>query len=164
MMQRAKWATARIVFLIMAFAGTASGGVLAYLLGPVYSWYFFNDTNFLKYRRLFLPLAVSHLKLIIDGLLNPDYRRMFTIPLTTPPLTSPDLSRVQIRTTWPEGACGCNGCTQCCIERSCPLLDPEQNRCKSYGSFFWLYFNCGRYPENVQQIRYYECPKWEVID
>ena len=27
----------------MAFAGTASGGVVAYLLGSIYSWYLFND-------------------------------------------------------------------------------------------------------------------------
>lgn len=164
MMQRAKWATARIVFLIMVFAGTASGGMLAYLLGPVYSWYFFNDTHFLKHHRLILPLAVSHLKLILEWIRDPDYRRMFTIPLTAPPMTSPDMSRVRIKTTWPHDASTCNGCVECCIKRSCSFLDPEKNQCTCYGSFFWLYFNCGRYPENVEQIRYYECPKWEVID
>jgi len=37
----------------------------------------------------------------------------------------------------------------------------KQNQCKSYGSFFWRYFNCGRYPENTKQIHYYECKKWE---
>jgi hypothetical protein len=163
MMQRAKWASARIVFLIMAFAGTASGGMLVYLLGPVYSWYFFNDTNFLKRHRLILPLAVSHLKLIIEWIRNPDYRRMFTIPLTAPPMTSPDMSRVRTRTAWLGDASDCNGCVQCCIKRSCSFLDSEKNQCTCYGSFFWLYFNCGRYPENVEQIEYYECPKWEVI-
>lgn len=44
------------------------------------------------------------------------------------------------------------------------MLDTERNRCRSYGSFFWRYFNCGRYPENSEQIRFYECNKWEVIN
>ncbi len=59
---------------------------------------------------------------------------------------------------------GCNGCIQCCTRRSCPLLDTERNLCRSYGSFFWRYFNCGRYPENTAQIRHYDCPKWEMSD
>lgn len=164
MMQKAKWATSRVVFLIMVFAGTASGGLLAYLFGPLYSWYFFRDINFLKHRRLIFPLAASHLRLIRDWIRNPDYRRMFSIPLTAPPAASPDRSRVRIRPTWVDDAYACNGCTQCCVQRSCAFLDAEKNQCMCYGSFFWLYFNCGRYPENREQIRYYQCPKWEVVD
>jgi len=30
----------------------------------------------------------------------------------------------------------------------------------SYDSFYWRYFNCGRYPAAQNQIDYYECPKW----
>ena len=164
MVQKAKWATARIVFMSAAFASAATGNVLGYLLGPLYSWYFFNDLNFLKYRRYFFPMTVCAWRLLTEWTRNPGYRGMFAIPLTSKPMAAPDLSRVRVRAAWPENDGGCNGCIQCCIRRSCPLLDTERNLCKSYGSFFWRYFNCGRYPENITQIRYYECPKWEMTD
>jgi hypothetical protein len=92
---------------------------------------------------------------------NPQYRGMFAIPLTAPPMMGPDLSRARVRADWNHSESGCNGCVECCIRRACPLLDREKNQCRSYGSFFWRYFNCGRYPENNEQIRYYDCPKWE---
>jgi hypothetical protein len=164
MVQKAKWAAARIVFMVAALASTASGNVLAYLLGPLYSWYFFNDLNFIKYRRYFSPMAVCAWRLLTEWLRNPAYRCMFAIPLTSPPVTGPDRSRVRVRAAWTETDGACNGCIQCCVRRACPLLDTDRNRCRSYGSFFWRYFNCGRYPENVEQIRYYECPKWEMSD
>ena len=164
MVQKAKWATARIVFMSAAFASAATGNVLGYLLGPLYSWYFFNDVNFLKYRRYFSPMTVCAYRLLAEWIRNPGYRGMFAIPLTSQPMAGPDLSRVRVRTAWPENDGGCNGCIQCCVQRSCPLLDTERNLCRSYGSFFWRYFNCGRYPENIRQIRYYECPKWEMTD
>ncbi|MDP3097208.1 MAG: hypothetical protein Q8M86_04620 [Syntrophales bacterium] len=44
----------------MALTGTASGSVVAYLLGPVYSWYLFNDIHFVKHHRLFPPIAVAY--------------------------------------------------------------------------------------------------------
>jgi hypothetical protein len=161
-LQKAQWAAARIVFIITALAGTASGTVLGYLLGPLYTWYFFNDFKFLRYRRLFFPLTVCGWRLLTEWIRNPAYRSMFTIPLTAPPMTGPDRSRVRIRASWPENDGACNGCTRCCTLRSCPMLDVKRNRCISYGSFFWRYFNCGRYPENAEQISFYECRKWET--
>lgn len=162
MMEKAKWAAARIIFLVMALAGTATGSAAAYLLGPVYSWYLFDDVRFLKHHRLFFPIAVAFWKLVFEWVRNPEYHRMFAIPLTAPPMMGPDLSLVRVRAAWSETDGACNGCVQCCIRRSCPMLDTERNRCLSYGSFFWRYFNCGRYPESGEQIRYYDCPKWEV--
>ncbi len=29
-------------------------------------------------------------------------------------------------------------------------------------SFFWRYFNCGRFPSQQSEIDYYGCPKWVV--
>jgi hypothetical protein len=162
-MQKWKWASARIVFLVVALTGAASGGISAYLLGPLYSWYFFNDIRFLRHHRMFLPLLVAFWKLVFEWFRRYEYRGMFAIPLTAPPMMGPDISLVRVRPTWPETDGACNGCIECCIRRACPLLDPERKRCRSYGSFFWRYFNCGRYPESDDQILYYDCHKWEVI-
>jgi len=161
-MAKVKWATARVVFLMAVLAATATGNVLAYLLGPIYSWYFFNDINFLKYNRYFYPLTICGWRLLAEWIRNPDYRNMFAIPLTAPPMIAPDQSLVRVRDTWHEINGACEGCERCCTRRSCPLLDVERKRCKSYGSFFWRYFNCGRYPENIAQVQFYDCPKWET--
>lgn len=164
MVRKAKWATARIVFMLAAFASVASVNVLGYLLAPLYTWYFFNDLKFMKYRRYFFPMAVCAWRLLAEWIRNPAYRGMFALPLTAPPATGPDLSLVRVRAAWAKTDGACNGCIQCCTRRACPLLDTDQNRCRSYGSFFWRYFNCGRYPENAEQIRYYDCQKWEMSD
>ena len=162
-MQKVKWATARVVFIMAVLVATASGNVLAYLFGPIYSWYFFKDLKFFKYHRYYYPLTICGWRLLAEWIRNPDYRNMFAIPLAAPPLIAPDRSRVRVRDTWHETNSACEGCSQCCTRRSCPLLDVERNRCKGYGSFFWRYFNCGRYPENAAQIRFYECQKWEAV-
>ena len=162
MIQKAKWATARILFMTAAFGSIATGNILGYLLGPLYSWYFFKDFNFLKYHRYFFSMTLCGWRLLAEWSRSPGYRIMFAIPLTAPPESAPDLSLVRVRSDWHESHGGCNGCVQCCTRRACPLLDPERNLCRSYGSFFWRYFNCGRYPENAAQIRHYDCPKWEM--
>jgi hypothetical protein len=161
-LQKAQWAAARIVFIIAAFAYAASGTVLGYLLGPLYSWYFLNDLHFLKHRRYFFPMIVCGWRLVAEWIRNPAYRSMFAIPLTAPPMNGPNRLLVHVRTGWLENDDACNGCTQCCTLRCCPMLDAKRNRCISYGSFFWRYFNCGRYPENTEQISFYKCPKWEI--
>ena len=158
---KAKWAAARGCFLVVAAFGLATGGLGGYVLGPLYTWYMFNDFRFLRYHRLYVPIAVAFWRLAFEWARNPQYRGMFAIPLTAPPMMGPDLSRARVRADWNHLENGCNGCVECCIRRACPLLDLEKNQCRSYGSFFWRYFNCGRYPENNEQIRYYDCPKWE---
>jgi hypothetical protein len=114
----------------MVLTGTASGSVVVYLLGPVYSWYLFNDIHFVKHNRLFPPIAVAYWKLVFEWIRNLDYRRMFASPLTASPMSGPDLFKVRVRATRPVYEDACNGCVQCCIRRSCPLLDAERNRCR----------------------------------
>ena len=80
-----------------------------------------------KHHRIFPPIAVDYWKLIFEWIRNPDYCRMFAIPLTAPPMSGPDLSKVRVRATWRVYEDACNGCVQCCIRRSCPLLDAERN-------------------------------------
>lgn len=161
-MQKLKWTTARLAFFVAVFGATATGNVLAFVLGPLYSWYFFNDLKCFKYYKYFYSISVSGWKMILSCLRDPAYRKMFAIPLAAPPMMGPNLSQARVRDSWPKDAPACNGCSQCCGRRACPLLDTESNRCRSYGSFFWRYFNCGRYPERRDQIEYYECSKWEI--
>lgn len=163
-MQKLKCASARIFFMLMIMATAAKGNLIGYLLAPLYSWYFFNDLNCFKYYRYSFAMIACYWKMILSWFQEPSYRKMLAIPLTAPPMMDPDPRRVRVRADWPGDTGTCNGCAQCCSRRSCPLLDKQTNRCLSYGSFYWRYFNCGRYPERIEQIEYYRCEKWEILD
>jgi hypothetical protein len=87
----------------------------------------------------------------------------FTPPvaLTAPPMTKPDPSLVQINPAWENGD-SCADCGKCCKKIHCPLQDKTHNQCRGYNSFYWRYFNCGRYPASQEDINRYECPKWVI--
>ncbi len=163
-MLKLKWASARVFFIMMLLATLMTGNLLGFLLGPLYSWYFFKDLNCFKYYHYSWAMIICYWQMIRAWLRDPGYRKMFAIPLTAPPRMAPDLSLARVRADWPKDTGACNGCAQCCTRRACPLLDQETNRCLSYGSFYWRYFNCGRYPERTEQIVYYRCEKWEILD
>lgn len=162
-MQKLKWGGFRILFIVVMTAAAASGSLLVYLFGPVYSWYFFGDFNFIKHRQYVFPMILCGLNFLKDLYQDLEFRSAFIMPLTAPPLDSPDLTVVRISTTWSSGVLNCSNCNNCCTGRYCPLLNCETNQCRSYGSFYWRYFNCGRFPESRKQIRLYDCPKWEVV-
>ena len=64
--------------------------------------------------------------------------------------------------SWEGDLRSCNGCISCCDQLGCIFLDRKNRQCAVYGSFFWKYFNCGRYHSNQFQIDYYGCPKWKM--
>ncbi|MEJ2692947.1 MAG: hypothetical protein P8166_07780 [Candidatus Thiodiazotropha sp.] len=86
---------------------------------------------------------------------------MFSVPLTSPPRTIPDLAATTLQPLWPHGA-SCGDCSDCCRPggSACPLLDEAKGLCRGYDSFYWRYFNCGRFPSDSSEIEYYGCRKW----
>jgi hypothetical protein len=64
-----------------------------------------------------------------------------------------------ISPAWENGE-SCADCGKCCKKIQCPLQEETYNRCMGYDSFYWRYFNCGRYPAGQGDIDRYECPKW----
>ena len=160
---RVKWLLARTVFAAFALSCFVTGGLLAYVLGPIYAWYLFGDLRFWKYQRFVFPVWRSAWRQLGEWLGTPTYRQMLAIPVVSPPRIAPDLALVRVRSAWPSSDGSCGGCVKCCSHRRCALLNAETNQCRSYGSFFWSYFNCGRYPESQKQIQYYSCGKWEPL-
>ena len=156
-------AAARITFVFFSFLAAITGGLSAYILAPLYSYYYFNDFNPRKNHRYFLPIAFKNWQLAYHWLSDRSYRDMFILRLSAPPMLSPDPKLVRLTGSWKAESKDCNQCIKCCEKIKCPLLDREKKLCSSYGSFFWRYFNCGRYPETTKQIKYYNCPKWELI-
>ena len=156
-----KWAILRLGFITISFINLFTLGIFSWLILPFYSKLFFNDYNPTKYIKYLYKIYFTFFKIFLKHLTKPNVREAFTVPLVSAPILSPTDLKLILNPNWQGSRSDCNGCLQCCIKAECPLIDFENKRCKSYGSFFYRYFNCGRFPANKQQITYYECPKWD---
>lgn len=150
-----RWAAARIIFVFCSGLGVTTG-VGCYILSPLFCYWFFGSLRFWKYLHLTLPIIrfTYHLAyLCLKG------RSVNYIPWTAPPMRGPDIEVVRINPAWTNGD-SCEGCGKCCRKIKCPFQDKIKSHCLSYNSFYWRYFNCGRYPTSQAEIDLYECPKW----
>ena len=157
-----RWAVARVTFItyISLSVLTVVGG---FVTAPLMSWYFFGDWRFWRHFRAGAAMFPHSIRLL--GLIARDSRGfMFSVPLTSPPHSVPDPGITRLHPGWEQGG-GCGDCTNCCRPGGlvCPLLDEEQGLCMGYNSFYWRYFNCGRFPSVNPEIDYYDCRKWVVI-
>lgn len=154
-LNKVKWAGARILFIGCTAFGILSG-VGLYLFAPLFSYWFFGTPRFWKYAgmgpRLML-YAYSMAYRYVKGEFSP------SISLTAPPMSKPDLRIVQINPEWQNGD-ACADCGKCCKKIACPLHENANGHCMGYNSFYWRYFNCGRYPASQKEIDWYGCPKW----
>ncbi len=155
------YALARLAFIIYIVFSilTLIGG---FLTAPVMTWYFLGDWRFWRHWRAGLGLLPHGLRLTAM-MLGHKRAFMFSVPLTSPPRSAPDPLIAVARADWGHGA-SCGSCSNCCKPGgyACPLLDNEQQACRGYDSFYWRYFNCGRYPTFDEEIRYYDCRKWAL--
>jgi hypothetical protein len=159
--QTLKWAGARIGFY--AYIGFSMATVVGgFVTAPLMTWFFFNDWRFWRYwrraRRLF-----PHAWHIVWQMLKREGRFMFSVPLTSPPQQEPDHRLVELSPAWQHGS-SCGSCQRCCevLSLRCPVLDETTGFCTGYNSFYWRYFNCGRYPTRTTEINYYGCGKWRM--
>jgi hypothetical protein len=126
------------------------------------TWYFYGDWRFWRFLSSAPRLFIHALRLL--RLMHSDNRGfMFTTPLSSSPRSSPDPSSTSLLRLWPHGR-SCGDCSNCCRPggHACPLLDEESGLCRGYDSFYWRYFNCGRFPSTPAEIDYYDCRKWVV--
>jgi len=154
-----RWILARLAFITYIIFSVVSliGG---FLTAPLMTWYFFGDWRFWRHWRAGLGLLPHGLRLTAM-MLGHGRGFMFSVPLASPPRTVPDPAIAAFRSDWRHGG-SCGDCSNCCRPggRVCPLLDTERQVCRGYDSFYWRYFNCGRYPSTAEEIRYYDCRKW----
>lgn len=156
-----RWAMARLTFItyIGLSMVTLVGG---FLTAPLMTWYFYGDWRFWRHwssGRYLMPHAWRLLKLMRKD----DREFMFSVPLTSPPRSAPAPGAAALHPDWTPGP-SCGGCTNCCRAggHACPLLDETANLCRGYDSFYWRYFNCGRFPSTNDEISYYDCRKWVI--
>ena len=152
-----RWAVLRIIFLGCVGSSMLTG-VGFYLLAPYFSYCLFRSLCFWRHLPLSLRLIRYTYRLAFMALRGD---LVLSFPISAPPAPGPDLSIVRPRDTWSDGE-NCGHCEICCRLLGCPLLDGSTEGCTAYGSFFWRYFNCGRYPTSQEDIDRYRCPKWEM--
>lgn len=159
LLQKIGWASARLLFMVyIGFAMLSLVGGL--MSAPLMTQLFFNDWRFWRYWSRGWRLLPHGWKLLWMALRGQG-EFMFSVPLTSPPQSLPDRSLVTLSPTWSHGS-GCGTCQRCCQvkELRCPVLDESSGFCSGYNSFYWRYFNCGRYPSRQFEIDYYGCGKW----
>ena len=147
-----------IAYLMFAVVSVVGG----FLTAPLMTWYFFGDWRFWRHWHAGIGLLPHALRLV--RLMFTDNRAfMFSVRLTSPPHSSPDPGVARLNPRWPHGK-SCGDCSNCCRPGGhvCPLLDESAGLCRGYDSFFWRYFNCGRFPSVEAEIAYYDCRKWLV--
>lgn len=159
--QQLGWAAKRLIF--QAYIGfslvTVVGG---YVTAPLMTYYFFGDWRFWRHwnpgwRLLFHGWSMVYRIARSNG----EHNFMFSVPLTSPPASAPNRNVVRRRQDWAFGS-SCGTCHRCCELIDCPVLDERTGLCQGYDSFYWRYFNCGRYPSAQNEIDFYGCPKWEL--
>jgi len=160
-LQTARFALARLAFYgYLGFSlFTVVGG---FITAPVMTWFFFGDWRFWRHLNPAWRLYAHGLKMFYLTLKGENNGFLFSVPLTSPPVSSPLSSVVKLRSDWKEGS-SCGDCSRCCSKIGCPVLNEENGLCLGYDSFYWRYFNCGRYPSMQSEIDYYGCPKWAML-
>ena len=160
-LSKMRWALARMTFIAyLAFSiVTLVGG---FLTAPVMTWYFFGDWRFWRHWTAGLGL-MPHAWRMLALMVRDERGFMLAVPLTSPPRSTPNPVTVVLQPDWPPGP-SCGSCSNCCRAGgyTCPLLDEPAGLCRGYDSFYWRYFNCGRFPSTSEEIGYYGCQKWEL--
>jgi len=147
-----------LYFLLVIFFLT--GGLAIFIFAPLYKLAFAPRA---KWRSINAPRVWVHVyKIAWRSLSSKGYRDLYPCKLGDPPVFSNDPAIMRIRENWQGAADNCDACgDSCCARLNCPLLD-NNGRCLSYGSIYFGYYFCGRYPSNQGQVNLYNCPKWEV--
>jgi hypothetical protein len=155
--QRIHWAGARMAFL--TYIGFSLFSVVGgFLTAPLVIWSFFDDWRFWRHFRRAAALY-PHGWRLLGQTLRGERTILCGVPLTSAPQSAPSPEAAVLSPTWPHGS-SCGPCNHCCQLLRCPVLDLSSIGCSGYNSFFWRYFNCGRYPSSQREIESYGCPKW----
>lgn len=159
------WMPFRILSYGIVLTNIVSLGTFLYIIAPYTTFFFFNDLRFWKYLKYFHRYYFQSLA-YFRFLYHKD-RSVFWghLPLTSPPMEAADYSRVRLSSTWTLPADTCGDCSACCeLLSTCCFYEASQRRCLCYGSLFWKFFNCGRFPTSQQQVTYFKCPKFTFND
>jgi hypothetical protein len=146
-----------LYFLLVLFFVT--GGLSMFVLAPLYKGAFAPHAAYRDFR--VFPIWAHVYRVMWRSLSKKGYRDLYPSKLSDPPMYG-NSAIMRVRESWPGEKHNCDGCKlSCCQQINCPMLDANA-RCLSFGSLYFGYLFCGRYPSNQGQVDLYNCPKWEV--
>ena len=154
-----KHAAIRIYLTLLLVLFFISGGLTLIVLAPLYKAVFAPNASYADFS--FGRIWVHIYKVMWRSISDKGYRDLYPSKLTDAPMLSNDQGCMRIRSSWRGDSDNCDLCeNSCCAQISCPMM--LNKRCLSYGSLYFGYYFCGRYPNNQGQVDLYQCPKWEV--
>ncbi|MDR2559233.1 MAG: hypothetical protein LBC86_06800 [Oscillospiraceae bacterium] len=153
----------RLYLYFLLFLFFITGGLAMFIFAPLYKFAFAPNAEWGSLK----PFSTwRHVwRIMWRSLSSRKYRSLYPSKITDPPEfenNGKNSEKMQIKASWQGDENNCDKCeNSCCAQISCPMLD-KQGRCLSYGSIYFGYLYCGRYPSNQGQVDLYNCPKWEV--
>ena len=157
------WAFFRIMSYSIVIINLLSFGLFLYVIAPYTSYFFFNDLRFWKYIKFYHKYYFYSFTYLYRILSRKKELVKTLLPLTSPPMDHPDPALFRITKEWHLPLDSCGDCHRCCtFVTKCCFLDEEGNKCLCYGSLFWKFFNCGRYPSSKAILDYCKCKKYEA--
>ncbi len=157
-------ASFRIFSYALVIVNLLSFGTFLYAIAPYTSYFFFNDWRFWRYIKYYHKYFFYSASYIFALLTRQKELIKDVLPLTSPAMDGPDPDRFRLVKDWNYPPDSCGACNRCCtFVVPCCFLD-KTNRCICYGSLFWRYFNCGRFPSSEELIAYCGCGKFEARD
>lgn len=159
-----RWASFRIFSYSIVFVNILTFGSFLYVIGPYTSYFFFGDLRFWKYFSYFHKYFFYSTSYLKSAVLQEGTFALFHLRLTAPPMNSPDPKKLRIAKNWKHPVDTCGDCSTCCnYLAKCCFYDRSQKKCMCYGTLFWRFFNCGRFPINTEQMNFFNCTKFEFI-
>jgi len=159
-MNKTKHVAIRLYLYFLLFLFCITGGLSMFVLAPVYKHAFAPLSSYRDFKIIRVWLHVF--KIMWRSISNKTYRSLYPFKMTDPPKIGHDKNNMRIKESWLGAEDNCDLCQEsCCMQIQCPMMD-EKRRCLCYGSWYFGYFFCGRYPESQSLIDLYQCPKWEM--
>jgi len=156
------WSTFRIFSYGIVVINVLTFGLFLYIIAPYTSYFFFNDLRFWKYLPYFYKFYLNTLS-YFQSFLSKNGSFIFSnLRLSSPPMKTPDSKLVRVVEDWPYESDSCGTCHNCCIVSKCIFNNNANNKCTTYNTLFWRFFNCGRFPINKEQLIFYKCKKYEL--
>jgi hypothetical protein len=141
---------------VLVSIGAFIGFILLLPIMPIITTY---QTTKKSYFKNYFKTAFFYIRMFPKYLIHGTLTRIIRYNFFMTP------TQVEERLAARKGAC--TRCGKCCNQVGCLFLGTDENEntiCTAYGTVFWYYGGCGRYPLSQKDIDDHACPGFSFID